>query len=301
MQMRLSKYQSDTRTAVLVLCWFAMLLGSSAPAVVVRVWFGFAAGWLDWLLPGTVAAMLVASIRWSAFREMRPYVLMLFVLMLASWLLGLVRTAPWWQQIVWPVPVVVHQLVGEQVIRLTLTGIMLGALLVIHPQSTCLLSFGQGGALAAPVPWIGLTRPTPWRRFGPIFALYISGGTLVFLVLAGRPSLAAVPQMIPVMPYIVLIAAANAWSEEISYRASLLAPLRPIVGDTQALLITAALFGLGHYQGIPSGIVGVGMAGVLGWLLGKSMVETGGVFWAWFVHFWQDVLIFSFIVAATLS
>ena len=41
------------------------------------------------------------------------------------------------------------------------------------------------------------------------------------------------------------------------------------------------------------------MAGFLGWLLAKSVAETQGVFWAWFIHFQQDVLIFAglFLVA----
>ncbi len=54
----------------------------------------------------------------------------------------------------------------------------------------------------------------------------------------------------------------------------------------------AAFFGFAHYYGMPNGIVGVLMAGVLGWLLGKSMLETRGLFWAWFIHFCQDILIF---------
>lgn len=34
----------------------------------------------------------------------------------------------------------------------------------------------------------------------------------------------------------------------------------------------------------------------MGWLLAKSMLETGGFFWAWLIHFLQDILIFSFIL-----
>ena len=92
----------------------------------------------------------------------------------------------------------------------------------------------------------------------------------------------------------------NAFSEEMTFRAALLAPLHGVVGKSQALLLTAALFGLWHYYGVPYGVVGVIMAGGLGWLLGKSMLETKGLFWAWFIHFWQDVAIFSFIAAGSI-
>jgi hypothetical protein len=63
----------------------------------------------------------------------------------------------------------------------------------------------------------------------------------------------------------------------------------------------AAYFGLLHYYGVPYGVVGVLMAGLLGWLLGKSMLETRGLFWAWFIHLIQDVLIFSFLAIGSIT
>ena len=59
--------------------------------------------------------------------------------------------------------------------------------------------------------------------------------------------------------------------------------------------MVAAYFGILHFYGVPYGVVGVLLAGFLGWLLAKSMLETRGLFWAWFIHFWQDVWIFSFM------
>jgi len=35
--------------------------------------------------------------------------------------------------------------------------------------------------------------------------------------------------------------------------------------------------------------------------LGKAMLETRGFTWAWFIHFIQDVLIFSFMAAGSIS
>jgi hypothetical protein len=35
--------------------------------------------------------------------------------------------------------------------------------------------------------------------------------------------------------------------------------------------------------------------------MGKSMVETGGFFWAWFIHFLQDVVVFFFLAAVALN
>jgi hypothetical protein len=80
----------------------------------------------------------------------------------------------------------------------------------------------------------------------------------------------------------------------------LLAALAPAFGKEDALLLSAALFGIQHYYGVPYGIAGILMAGILGWLLGKSMLETKGFAWAWLIHFAQDVLIFTFMAVSSI-
>jgi membrane protease YdiL (CAAX protease family) len=91
------------------------------------------------------------------------------------------------------------------------------------------------------------------------------------------------------------IAAINAFNEEFTLRAAPLSELYRIVGKQQALMITSVFFGLGHYYGIPNGVLGVLLSGFLGWFLGKSLLETKGFFWAWLIHFIPDVFIFTFL------
>ena len=69
----------------------------------------------------------------------------------------------------------------------------------------------------------------------------------------------------------------NAFNEEFTLKAALLSVLEPAVGRGQALWLTTYYFGVGHYYGVPYGIVGLLLAGFLGWFLGKSMQETGGL------------------------
>jgi len=102
-------------------------------------------------------------------------------------------------------------------------------------------------------------------------------------------------------PAVLLFAAMNAFSEEMTYRASLLAGLEHVIGPQQALWLTAVFFGLGHYFGVPYGVIGVVMATFLGWMMGKAMLETRGFFWAWFIHFLQDVLIFTFMAIGSIT
>ena len=49
------------------------------------------------------------------------------------------------------------------------------------------------------------------------------------------------------LPAVLLAAAANAFTEEVTYKASLLSVLEGPVGPRQAVLMVAAYFGIGHY------------------------------------------------------
>ena len=73
-----------------------------------------------------------------------------------------------------------------------------------------------------------------------------------------------------------------------------LARLLPVLGKQQAILITSVMFGLLHYFGNPGSVPGVLMAAYLGYISAKSMVETGGIVWAFVLHFIGDVIIYAF-------
>jgi membrane protease YdiL (CAAX protease family) len=79
------------------------------------------------------------------------------------------------------------------------------------------------------------------------------------------------------------------------FRNSLIAPLVPAIGRSQALWLTSLRFGIGHFYGNPSGLIGAVGATLFGFLLGRSMIETGGSGWAWIIHFAEDIVIFALI------
>ena len=63
--------------------------------------------------------------------------------------------------------------------------------------------------------------------------------------------------------------------------------------------MTSAWFGLAHYYGgIPSGPVGAVQSGLLGLLLGVSMMATRGLGWPVIIHFGIDVVVFASIAVA---
>ncbi|OJF91545.1 CPBP family intramembrane glutamic endopeptidase [Alkalibacterium sp. 20] len=79
------------------------------------------------------------------------------------------------------------------------------------------------------------------------------------------------------------------------FRSAILGSLKNVLPKSQAIFIAAMIFGIAHFYGAPSGIVGVVMSVLLGWYLSRSMYETKGFASSWIIHFMQDVVIFSTI------
>jgi len=192
-------------------------------------------------------------------------------------------------------------MLADQSLRLLVTLSIIAALfLLMKSRKSFFLVIGDTSAAVEPVKRLGIKNER-WNTLGRNFAIIISSGTLAFLIFAGRPPLDIAMRALPFLPAILLAAALNAFNEEMTYKASFLSVLENVVGKNHALWLMAAYFGIGHYYGVPYGVIGVLMAGFLGWFLGKSMLETRGLWWAWFIHFLQDVLIFAFLAIGSIK
>jgi CAAX protease family protein len=186
----------------------------------------------------------------------------------------------------------------------TLWGILLLGFTLIGSRTTrrdLFLIRGNLSAPAQPVPFIGLRKPIPWTVFGPALLVVFGVALPLFLYFTVYPDFSQRGRIAQFLPWILVVSALNAASEEFQFRSVLLAHLRNIVSPAEGALLTAALFGLGHYYGQPSGPVGVVMAGIAGWLWARSMIETRGFVWAFFIHMVQDVVILSFLAVATAT
>jgi len=280
-----------------------MLVVSILPNALLHELAGDAPVWLGWAKIGLLAALAVTTLFWQPLRLLRNFILLLLAIfvseMVAGWLTGSALWQGWFGGANAPFTL---SMLGIQLGRLIVSLLMIGVLLLMgYRRTDFFLTRGQLDAPIEPVRWLGFSKPEPWTKFGGQFALYISLGTLLFLILGGRPSPAALLGALPMLPAVLLFAVLNAFNEEMTYRASLLAGLEHIIGPRQALWLTAVFFGLGHYFGVPYGVIGVMMAAFLGWMMGKAMLETRGFFWAWFIHFLQDVLIFSFMAIGSIT
>lgn len=183
-----------------------------------------------------------------------------------------------------------------QLITLGVTGSVLLATYLAAPTSfRHFFGFGQIDAPVKPVRAIGL-NPSPdetWQQVGINFALIITAVTAVFIYLTAFRGNSVAPEHLRFLPWILVFALSNAFVEEMITRFAVVATLDGLLSRPIIYLISAAIFGLVHYFGTPGGIPGVLMAGFLGWFAAKSIGETGGFFWAWLIHFLQDVVIFT--------
>ena len=102
--------------------------------------------------------------------------------------------------------------------------------------------------------------------------------------------------LIKYIPFVVIFALLNSLCEGIVYRSAILGSLKSVLPKNQLMIIAAMIFGIAHYYGAPSGIVGVIMSFLLGWYLCRSMYETKGFVSSWIIHFMQDIVIFATIL-----
>jgi hypothetical protein len=282
--------------ALAPLAWGALALGSALPLILWQELAGNPAPlWLLVAQAGALLALFFAARRLPSLWPLEGFLLWLLALAVGWHLvLGSVFAVPAWDEWQRGVPWVVR---GAVVQVLVFVPTVLLVLLGVGRRSRreLRLAWGDGGAIASPDPYTLWRRPR-WRRLGPLWAALISVGTLTAMFFAIPPEAGMLARLLPVLPIVLLLAATNTFNEEFQFRNAPLATLPALFGKAQALLFTAVFFGLEHYYGNPPALSGVLLATFLGYLLGKSMLETGGSRWAWLIHWLQDVIIFSFLV-----
>lgn len=293
--------ESDSdRKATLILAWFSSLLLSNLPDILWREFSGAAPSWLLWSKLILLLILYAISYFWKSARELRCYFLILLVLIITQELSSDIGESFWWQNL-FPIS---SNFTGNMLstqLRWVARALFLIVVLflIYHDFGSFYLVKGESKALAGKEGAL-ISANTPWKKLGWQIALLISLGTLTILWVIERPSLQQFSNIVPMLPMILLLALIYAFSEELTYRSALLAPLFPVIGKRQSMLITSTIFALGHFYSFPNSIVGVLISFILGYFLSKSMLETKGFCWAWFIHFLQTVVIFSFIAVGSV-
>ncbi len=181
-------------------------------------------------------------------------------------------------------------------------AVAFGTVLVLrtmHPASILLLRAGDLERTATREAWLGINGRSSWLVNGAQLLVVVSAITATFMYTWRSGMSETLHFRSGVIHLVLLFSCTNALAEELIFRYALVAGLQGLLPSRAIMVLSAVLFGLPHYFGHPSGIVGVVMAGVLGYVLCKATMETKGLLVGWAIHFIQDVIIFYTLLVAS--
>jgi membrane protease YdiL (CAAX protease family) len=148
-----------------------------------------------------------------------------------------------------------------------------------------------------PIPFFSSRR---WTLVGPLAFVILVIPSVVELVLEIHPNFALAHNILSALPLIIVFGIINAAQEEFTYRVVYLARLAPVIGAGQALLITSVNFGINHWVGgHPNGLAGAATVALTGYILGRSMLDTRGIAWAWIIHTVADIIVAVLLAMAS--
>ena len=188
-----------------------------------------------------------------------------------------------------------YQIKYQILLLLTAFSVLLWAYFIDKNNFAQLFSIGNINARTEKMPLFGIKEGDKWFETGLSLSILITFVTTVFMYVQLKQYTVNWTLLLQGLGWILLFSLTNSFGEEAIYRIGIVSPLKDGVTPTTVFLISAVLFGIPHFGGMPSGVIGVVMAGVLGFVLAKSVYETNGIFWAWLIHFLQDVVIIGSI------
>jgi len=182
--------------------------------------------------------------------------------------------------------------INYQILLLGIAVVSMITSYILNPESfKSILSIGNLSAVGEELKIFGIKKGDNWLKTGISLSIFISLVTGIFMYFQFQEHDIDYSLLKTGFLWIILFSLTNSFSEEIIFRVGINAPLTNLLSPKKIFLISAVIFGVAHFQGMPSGIVGIILAGLLGYVLCKSVQETNGIFWAWFIHFLQDIII----------
>ena len=171
--------------------------------------------------------------------------------------------------------------------------------LVSGTKGTWMLGLGDLNAHVRGFEYLGATGSDRWLSFGTTFLVVMSVVTSIVVWLqSGRGKGIQPKTLLTALPVAAFFSVFNALTEELIFRVSLAQALISILSPWHIASISALIFGVIHYFGMPGKVPGMLMAGFMGWLLTFAVIQTGGIFGAWAIHFVQDIVILTIVFAS---
>lgn len=187
----------------------------------------------------------------------------------------------------------VNDMILYQLFALTVALTVTLTTLLAKPKSKQFLSIGQLNILAEKEKWLGISGRSSWKVNALQLLLFVSLATGIFMFMGVYYTDSLNNFQWYFIPFVLLFSSTNALAEELIFRFGIVGALSNQYSNITLLVISSVLFGLPHYFGFPSGIIGVVMSGILGYILCKATIETKGLSIAWTIHFVQDIIIFT--------
>lgn len=218
---------------------------------------------------------------------------------IATWLLFVFMKAPLFDIAIFHKDIL-NFYTGYELSTIIVSAVLLLVLYLLADQlRLSYLTLKKIDGVVRPVPLVGINpkEGEGWKTIGLTIGSIITvvtGIVVYFQTVSGN---GLTFRLFPEVPLVLLFALMNSFTEEVIFRLS----YTTIVANENmnarvSEFLSAAVFGGVHYFGIaPSGIIGAVMAAFIGWFLAKSINETKGFFWAWVIHFTQDVIILFFL------
>jgi membrane protease YdiL (CAAX protease family) len=280
---------------VLAVAWIAILFGSAASHVVWVEWLSYKDNPLwDYIVRFVVLVLLLMlSWLWPKLRPLRGFLLAILAFNLAIDLQVMLVKLP---QIA-ALPPVLYVL--AYALLSVFLAVALMALTLLHSGLSRQDLFLEKGNMRAQshIPFFSSRR---WTLVGPLAFVLLAIPLVVELVLEIHPNFALAHNILSTLPFIIVFGIVNAAQEEFTYRVVYLARLAPVVGAQWALLITSVNFGINHWVGgHPNGLTGVVTVALAGYILGRSMLDTRGIAWAWLIHSAADIIVAILLAMAS--
>ncbi|MEB1809740.1 MAG: CPBP family intramembrane metalloprotease [Bacillaceae bacterium] len=275
-----------------------ILIASILPIILLKETMGYIPVWVSFI---QLFLLMVGCLFCFFVEEFKPF--LKFAIILVTIILGelIIKTIPkasFWVSLFEGDSFIDH--FGSSILLklIMVIPVIFVLLLLLKTREAAYLTKGNLSVKASKIGFLGIKgNRISWGKLSIISGFLIAFGTLLLTLftVTGFSVPSGLDQLIVFFPVIILLALANSFCEGVIYRSAILGTLKEALPKNSVVLIAALFFGIAHYYGAPSGIVGVFMSGLLGWYLCRSMYETKGFAAAWFIHFMQDVVIFSTI------
>lgn len=276
----------------------SILIASILFDIIIKELVGFIPWWLTLIKFMILLGANILCIFAKSLRTFLKYTAILTVIILSTIFTDFISATPLWKS-----AFDTNSFVGNfgSVILLKFIGIIPVIFLLLFmfkPTKEFYLSKGDLSIKAEKISWLGISKDSiSWSKLSIISAVLISFGTILLTVftVTDISAFKGIDKLIRYLPLIVLFALCNSFCEGFIFRNAILGTLKMALPKKYVILIAAIFFGIAHYYGAPSGVVGVAMSGILGWYMCRSMYETKGFVSSWIIHFMQDIVIFSTI------